>query len=178
MLEANIGEVVREARDGRADAFEVLVERHGPAMYRLASAIVGHDDARDVAQESFVAAWRELPSLRDVDRFEPWLRRIVINRSRNALRSRRRRPTQPLEESSDRGRADTADFRDGVHARSELDTAFEGLSADHRSALALHYGADLSISQTADAMGVAVGTAKSRLNAALRHMRAAMEADR
>jgi RNA polymerase sigma-70 factor, ECF subfamily len=175
---ADLDEVVREARDGRADAFEVLVERHGPAMYRLASAIVGADDARDVAQESFVAAWRELPRLRDADRFEPWLRRIVINRSRNALRSRGRRPSEPLDGIDGERRDHTADFREAVHARSELEAAFEGLSADHRAALVLHYGADLSISQTADAMGVAVGTAKSRLNAALRHMRAAMEGDR
>ena len=63
-----------------------------PDIYRLAAAIVGPDEARDVAQESFVAAWRDLPKLRQLDRFEVWLRRIVINRSRNALRSRGRRP--------------------------------------------------------------------------------------
>ncbi len=172
-------EVVRQARDGRTDAFESLVERHGPEMYRLAAAIVGPDDARDVAQEAFVAAWRDLPNLREVDRFEVWLRRIVINRSRNALRSRGRRPTQRLEGMTV---AETAsphpDFRDAVHARDALDAAFAGLSADHRSAVILHYGAELSIRETADAMGVAVGTAKSRLNAALGRLKAAMEGDR
>jgi RNA polymerase sigma-70 factor, ECF subfamily len=178
VLNADMDAIVREARDGRADAFEVLVERHGPAMYRLASAIVGPDDACDVAQEAFVAAWRDLPRLRDTARFEPWLRRIVVNRSRNALRSRRRRPSEPLGTFDAHQGATAADFRDAIHARHELDTAFEGLSADHRAALVLHYGADLSISQTAEAMGVAVGTAKSRLNTALRHMRAVMEANR
>ena len=172
-------EVVRQARDGRADAFESLVQHHGPEMYRLAAAIVGPDDAGDVAQESFVAAWRDLPSLRQVDRFEVWLRRIVINRSRNALRSRGRRPTQRLEGMTV---AETAsrdpDFRESVHARDSLDGAFDALTADHRAAVVLHYGAELSIRETADAMGVAVGTAKSRLNAALGRLRAAMEADR
>jgi RNA polymerase sigma-70 factor, ECF subfamily len=148
-------------------------------MYRLAAAIVGPDDARDVAQEAFVAAWRDLPNLREVDRFEVWLRRIVINRSRNALRSRGRRPTQRLEGMTV---AETAsphpDFRDAVHARDALDAAFAGLSVDHRSAVILHYGAELSIRETADAMGVAVGTAKSRLNAALGRLKAAMEGDR
>jgi RNA polymerase sigma-70 factor, ECF subfamily len=172
-------EIVREARDGRAEAFELLVQRHGSDMYRLAAAIVGPDDAHDVAQEAFVAAWRELPSLRQVDRFEVWLRRIVINRSRNALRSRGRRPAQGLEamtvaETASRG----PDFREAIHVRAELGAAFEGLSADHRAALVLHYGAELSIRETADAMGVAVGTAKSRLNAALGRMRAVMEGDR
>ncbi|HEX5038572.1 MAG TPA: RNA polymerase sigma factor [Candidatus Limnocylindria bacterium] len=172
-------EVVREARDGRADAFEFLVEHHGSEMYRLAAAIVGLDDARDVAQESFVAAWRDLPKLRQVDRFEVWLRRIVINRSRNVLRSRGRRPTQRLESMTIPETASPQpDFRDSVHERDALDGAFEGLSADHRAAVVLHYGAELSIRETADAMGVAVGTAKSRLNAALGRMRAVMEVDR
>jgi RNA polymerase sigma-70 factor (ECF subfamily) len=172
-------EIVREARNGRAEAFEHLVQHHGSDMYRLAAAIVGPDDAHDVAQEAFVAAWRDMPSLRQVDRFEVWLRRIVINRSRNALRARGRRPTQRLEamttaETASRG----PDFREAIHTRAGLDTAFEGLSADHRAALVLHYGSELSIRETADAMGVAVGTAKSRLNAALGRMRAAMEGDR
>jgi RNA polymerase sigma-70 factor (ECF subfamily) len=172
-------EAVRQARDGRAGAFESLVQHYGPEMYRLSAAIVGPDDARDVAQEAFVAAWRDLPNLRQVDRFEVWLRRIVINRSRNALRSRGRRPTQRLEgmtvgETASR----LPDFRDAVHERDALDAAFEGLSADHRAAVVLHYGAELSIRETAEAMGVAVGTAKSRLNAALGRMKAAMEGDR
>lgn len=170
-------EVVRQARDGRPEAFEVLVEHHAGAVYRLAAAIVGPDDARDVAQEAFVAAWRELPRLRDVGSFEPWLRRIVVNRSRNALRARRRRPTEPMDSTAE-APSSTDDFRDAIHARHELDAAFEGLGADHRAALVLHYGADLSIRETAEAMGVAVGTAKSRLNTALRRMRAAMEGDR
>jgi RNA polymerase sigma-70 factor, ECF subfamily len=172
-------EVVRQARDGRADAFESLVEHYGPDIYRLAAAIVGPDEARDVAQESFVAAWRDLPNLRQVDRFEVWLRRIVINRSRNALRSRGRRPTRPLEGMTVAQTASPLpDFRDAIHARDALDGAFEGLSADHRAAVVLHYGAELSIRETADALGVAVGTAKSRLNAALGRMRAAMEGHR
>lgn len=179
VVNTGMEEIVRQAQDGRADAFEALVQHHGPEMYRLAVAIVGPDDARDVAQESFVAAWRDLPNLRQVDRFEVWLRRIVINRSRNALRSRGRRPAQRLEGMSV---AETAsphpDFRDAIHSRDALDAAFEGLSADHRTAVVLHYGAELSIRETAEAMGVAVGTAKSRLNTALGRMRAVMEGDR
>ena len=176
---SGMDEIVREARDGRADAFEALVQHYGSEMYRLAAAIVGLDDARDVAQESFVAAWRDLPRLRDIERFEVWLRRIVINRSRNALRSRRRRPTEPLEGMTV---AETAsrnpDFRDALHAQHALDAAFAVLSADQRAAVVLHYGSELSIRETADALGVAVGTAKSRLNGALRRLRVAMEGDR
>lgn len=179
MWSSGVDEIVREARDGRAEAFEALVQHYGSDMYRLAAAIVGPDDARDVAQDSFVAAWRDLPRLRQVERFEVWLRRIVINRSRNALRARRRRPSEPLEGMTVAETASRApDFREAIHARQTLDVAFAGLSADHRAAVVLHYGADLSIRETADAMGVAVGTAKSRLNGALRRMRATMEGNR
>lgn len=169
-------EIVIEAQAGRADAFEALVQRVGLDMYRLASAIVGPDDARDVAQEAFIAAWRDLPRLNDPDRFVPWLRRIVVNRSKNALRSRGRRPTLSLDlPGPAHTMAGRGDFRDAVDARQALDGAFERLSADQRAVIVLHYGSDLSIREAAESMGVAVGTAKSRLNSALRRMRVAVE---
>lgn len=172
-------DVIRQAQAGRAEAFEVLVEHFGPKVYRLASAIVGRDDAHDVAQETFIAAWRELPRLREPDRFEPWLRRILINRSRNALRARQRRPAASLDlPGAADGLAGQVDFRDAAHARQALDGAFVGLSADQRAVIALHYGSDLSIRDAAESMGVAVGTAKSRLNSALRRMRTAVEGQR
>ncbi len=171
-----MNEIVREAQAGRAEAFEALVEHFGPQVYRLASAIVGPDDARDVAQETFLAAWRELPRLREPDRFEPWLRRILVNRSRNVLRGRMRRPATSLDSSGPADQlAGEGDFRDAADARQALDGAFAGLSADQRAVVALHYGADLSIRDAAESMGVAVGTAKSRLNAALRRLRTAVE---
>lgn len=173
-------EIVEQARRGRADAFEVLVEHFGPEAYRLASGIVGPDDARDVAQEAFITAWRDLPRLRDPERFAPWLRRIVVSRSRNQLRSRGRRPATSLEASAAQAHGISAggDFREAVHARQALEGQFARLSADQRAVLALHYGSDLSIREAAEAMDVSVGTAKSRLNAALKGLRRAMEAQR
>ncbi|MDQ3688808.1 MAG: RNA polymerase sigma factor [Chloroflexota bacterium] len=169
-------EIVVQAQSGRAEAFEVLVQRHGRDIYRMASAIVGPDDARDVAQETFIAAWRQLPRLRDPGRFEPWLRRILVNRSRNALRSRNRRPTLSLSVPGPAHElASPRDFREAADARQALDGAFAALSADQRAVIALHYGAELSIREAAESMGVAAGTAKSRLNAALRRLRAAVE---
>jgi RNA polymerase sigma-70 factor (ECF subfamily) len=169
-------EIVREAQAGRAEAFEALVQHFGPQVYRLASAIVGRDDARDVAQETFLAAWRELPRLREPDRFEPWLRRILVNRARNVLRSRQRRPATSLDRPGPAHQlAGNGDFREAAHARQALDGAFAGLSADQRAVIALHYGADLSIRDAAESMGVAIGTAKSRLNTALRRLRKAVE---
>jgi RNA polymerase sigma factor (sigma-70 family) len=169
-------ETVREAQAGRTEAFEVLVQHFGAQMYRLAAAIVGPDDARDVAQETFIAAWRDLPRLREPDRFEPWLRRIAVNRSRNMLRGRQRRPAVSIDRPGPADHlAGARDFREAVHARQALDGAFAVLSAEQRAVIVLHYGADLSIGEVAESVGVAVGTAKSRLNTALRRLRAAVK---
>jgi RNA polymerase sigma-70 factor (ECF subfamily) len=158
------------------EAFDRLVEQHSAGLYRLSAAIVGVDDAADATQDTFLQAWLALPGLRQPDRFEPWLRRILVNRCRNVLRSRRRSVrtisvdhelgTEPL------GDLRSIDFRDGIHSRAALDAAFERLDVDHRSVLALHYVADLTLTDVATTLEIPVGTAKSRLNAGLRALRA------
>jgi len=150
----------------------MLVEKHAAETFRLAAAIVGVADAADVTQETFVSAWQQLPKLRDAGAFGPWLRRICVNRSRNWLRSRGRRPRAALEISDEVGNVDLRpDFRAEVEARAILEPAFESLSVDQRAVLALHYSIGLSISEAADALGIRVGTAKSRLSAGLAVLR-------
>ena len=156
----------------------MLVEQHATEMYRVAAAIVGEADARDVTQESFVAAWTQLPRLRQPDAFAGWLRRICVNRCRNWLRARNRRG-RPTSLDLDDGLADrlpdrSRDFRGAVEARMLLEPAFEGLSPDQRAILGLHYGMGYSISEAADALDVRVGTAKSRLNSGLNVLRRAI----
>ena len=162
--------LVERARSGDLGAFEALAERTMPEVYRLAAAMVGHDDAHDVAQEALVAAWRELPTLRDTSRFEAWLRSIVMNRSRNVLRARRRRPTVTLIE--DRGQLPTHEPMRASQDRIDLEAAFLGLNTDQREVVVLHYVADLPHRQIAAALGIPEGTVKSRLHAGLRALRA------
>lgn len=149
----------------------MLVQQHATATYRLCAAIVGETDARDLTQDAFIAAWTQLRRLRDPGAFEAWLRRITVDRCRNWLRSRTRRgastsldahPTLASSLTDAR-----QDFRLGIEARAVLEPAFERLSPDQRAVLALHYSMGYSLAEAADAMGVPVGTAKSRLNAAL-----------
>ena len=156
----------------------MLVERHAPETYRLASAIVGAADAADVTQEAFVAAWQQLPKLRDPGAFAPWLRRICVNRARNWLRATARRPRAALALD---GKAvpstpdPRGDFRAAAEARAVLEPAFESLSPDQRALLALHYSMGYSIADAADALGIRVGTAKSRLSAGLAALRRELE---
>jgi RNA polymerase sigma-70 factor (ECF subfamily) len=169
--------VVRaQARD--RDAFEQLVAEHLDAVYRIAAAIVGPADAMDVTQETFVAAWQQLPSLRTPDAFVGWLRRIAVNRSRKWLRTASSRPSgtslDSPDWSSDRLADRRPDFRGAVEARAILEPAFERLTVDQRAVLALHYGLGLSIAEVAAALGVPPGTAKSRLSAGLAVLRGAI----
>lgn len=143
-------------------------------MYRLTAAIVGRGDAADVAQETLVVAWQQLPKLRDDGAFALWLQRICVNRSRNWLRDRGRRPRAALDIGG--GVADVlpdpgGDFRGAVEARTVLEPAFEALTPDQRAVLALHYSMGYSIAETADALGIRAGTAKSRLSAGLAALR-------
>jgi RNA polymerase sigma-70 factor (ECF subfamily) len=136
------------------------------AMYRLGLAILGDEaDAADAAQETFVAAWRELPRLRDLDRFDAWLQRVAVNSCRMVLRARGRRrireiPMAELDSAQERvlgmgasGRADAELLR----------AAIRHLSLDQRAILALHHLDGLPVAEVAEILGIPVGTAKSRL---------------
>ena len=155
--------------------FEALVGPWVDEMYRVAAAIVGEADARDVTQEALADAWRGFPRLRDPDRLRPWLRAIVANRSRKHLRARRSRPrllsVSILPE-------DTEDDRSSMLAeRDWLDRAFDSLTADQRIALVLHYVLDLSVPQVAAALSVPEGTVKSRIHTGVDGLRAALTAE-
>jgi RNA polymerase sigma-70 factor (ECF subfamily) len=163
-----------QARD--RDAFEMLVEQQLGDVHRIAVAIVGPADAMDVTQETFVVAWQQLPRLRNPDAFAGWLRRICVNHARQWLRRTRRRGVvasmdggdaiRPMEVTDQR-----PDFRGAVEARAILEPAIGRLNPDQRALLALHYTLGYSIAETAEVLGIRVGTAKSRLNAGLTALR-------
>lgn len=152
----------------------MLVEQHMSTVYRLAAAIVGEASASDIAQDTFVKAWQELPRLRRPESFPAWLRRICVNRSRNWLRSQRRRPQPAPFEPMEASDTSPDDFRGPIETRALLEPAFERLTPDQRAVLALHYSLGYTIAEAADALGVPEGTAKSRLNAALGVLREAI----
>ncbi|MFN8519906.1 MAG: RNA polymerase sigma factor [Chloroflexota bacterium] len=159
------------------EAFEARVASRVADAHRLAAAIVGPDDAADVVQEALVEAWRHLGSVRDPDRLEAWFRSIVINRCRNVLRTRGRRPrTTPIQpDAAGMGAADAPE--ESVVVREALDQAFGRLSPEHRTVLALRYTLDLPLVEIARTLRVPEGTVKSRLHAAIARLRATYEED-
>lgn len=164
--------LIERARNGDSRAFEQLVDRHLPALYRLATAMVGPDDGRDVAQETLVSAWRDLPGLRDADRFEAWLRSILMNRARNVLRTRKRHPQVAFEPIGAQPRGFVEEPIAVVHRQLVINDALAALGPDHRAIIVLHYLADLPLREVAEILGLREGTTKSRLHAGLSALRA------
>jgi RNA polymerase sigma-70 factor (ECF subfamily) len=154
------------ARDGDAAAFEALVRSRMDAMYRLGLAILGDEaDAADAAQMTFVAVWRQLPSLRDLDRFDAWLQRAAVNSCRMVLRARGRRRIReiPMAEMEP---VDQRALHVAVTERPDaeiLRTAIGRLSLDQRAILALHHLDGRPLVEVAEILRIPVGTAKSRL---------------
>ncbi len=172
--EARIGpaidrSVIDRARTGDLDAFESILRARMDAVYRLTAAILGDEaDAADATQETFVAAWRELPRLRDVDRFEAWLQRIAVNAARQSLRGRRRRRVREIPSSLAAPDLTAASGDDPRPDATILDAAMARLPIEQRSILVLHHLEGQSVTDIAERLRIPAGTAKSRLFAARR----------
>lgn len=162
---------VQRARDGDLDAFDELVLLHAAASYGIAVAVVGETLARDLVQEAFLAAWQQLPRLRDPDRFAPWLHRIVVSRGRSMLRSGRSVREIPVSAWHESTLVGPHDGMGAAEARAVLASTYAALSYDQRAVIALHYAVGLSLREVAEALDVPVGTATSRLAAALEALR-------
>ncbi|MGH2392956.1 MAG: RNA polymerase sigma factor [Candidatus Limnocylindria bacterium] len=169
-------ELVVLAKSGDHEAFSALAGSVVDRLYATAVLILrDHNQAEDATQETIVRAWRDLPSLRDPDRFDAWLRRLLVHACRDEGRRQRRRSAEvtllPAHQPS------IGDSSTQLADREALERAFRRLSADHRTVVVLHYFHGLSQPEVADATGVPLGTVKSRLNHATRALRAALEAD-
>lgn len=177
------GALVARAQAGDQSAYEALIRNRLERLLRLALSIVGNEaDARDVVQESCLKAWRELPSLRDAERFEAWLWRITINACRSSLRGRRRASVHEIVVDAAASGSEPAqpggEFADDVTVKDAIRRAFRRLDPDKRAILVLHHVEERPITEIAALLGIAAGTAKSRLHAARRSLERALEAER
>ena len=132
--------------------------------------------SQDAVQQALLAVWRDLPQLRDPNRFQPWLYRLLVRCCYEEARRGRGWDQHVQQVQIDPG-DDSRDFTAQVADRDVIDRAFRGLSAEHRAVMVLHHYADMTLAQVADIAGIPVGTVKSRLNHASRAMRLAIEAD-
>lgn len=170
--------LIDRARNGDLDAFESIVHARMDAVYRLTSAILGNEaDARDAAQETFVAAWRQLSRLREPEKFEAWLQRVAVNAARQTHRARSRRHIREIPSSTVATLADRAVGGPTRDDAAILDSALATLPVDQRAILVLHHLEGRPMAELATILDIPEGTAKSRLFAARRALAAAITSD-
>jgi len=169
-------DLVDRARRGDHDAFAALA---AAAIFRLDAAarliLRDPDQAKDAVQETLVRAWRDLPTLRSVDRFDAWLHRLLVRACIDEARRLRRHRFEV-----DISGLDLSAMHDPnavMVDRDQLQRGFNRLAPEARALIVLHHYLDLPLSEVAIALRIPLGTAKSRLNRALSEMRAALDAD-
>lgn len=162
--------LVERARRGDHDAFAELVDVALARLDAAARLIVRDPElARDAVQDGLIRAWRDLPGLRDPNRFDAWLRRLVVNACLDLLRRRRRRAFEvelnPILSPA------ASDPSGALADREDVDRALRRLDPHHRAVVAMHYLLGMPLPEVASSLGIPVGTAKSRLHYALAAMR-------
>lgn len=167
--------LVERAQQGDREAYDQLARGAARRLFVVANRILRDvDAAEDAVQQTLVDIWRDLPSLRDPDRFDAWTYRIVVRRCRIEARGHRRLGVRiaDLSESLAASRDEIGE----VATRDALDRAFEGLSLDHRTVVVLHHLMGLPLGEIAEILDVPYGTVGSRLHHAMRAMRATVDA--
>ena len=171
-----LASLVDLAQEGDEEAFAALTQAVGDRCMAIAYRILRDAAlAEDAVQTALTTAWRELPSLRDHDRFEPWLHRTLVNICYGEAKRRRRASANVLAMVPDD--LQTPDATLTVHDRDQLERGFQKLSAEQRAVLVFHHYLGLTIAEVSDHLGIPLGTAKSRLRYATAAMRGALEAD-
>jgi RNA polymerase sigma-70 factor (ECF subfamily) len=161
---------------GDREAFTELTRQSIGKLYAIARLILRDEQrAEDATQEALIAAWRQLSALRDPDRFEAWLRRLLVRACyREVGRDvRQRRILATIRPFATVG----ADPGITIADQDELERGFAALRPDQRALLVLHYYLGLPLQETAEIIGVPVGTVKSRLSRTTQQLRAALEAE-
>ena len=169
-------DLVEAAQRGDREAYVDLVRPRADRLFAIAQRILRDvDRAEDAFQDALVIAWRDLRALRDPDRFDPWLQKLLINVCiRQAGRERRR--VANLRELPIDGPAAPDEILT-IADRDQLERGFRRLPPEQRALLVLHHFEGRDHTEIAEILGIPGGTVRSRLHHAHRAMRAALDAD-
>jgi RNA polymerase sigma-70 factor (ECF subfamily) len=169
-------DLVEQAQRGDREAFAILARTRGDTLFGIARRILRDVGlAEDAVQQALVIAWRELPRLRDPDRFDAWLQRTLVHACYAEARRKRAwiGAITVLPAEGPAGPDALASMID----RDEVERGFRRLPPDQRAILVLHHYLGLDSSEIGEVLDIPSGTARSRLHYAHRAMRALLEAD-
>ena len=169
--------LVEAARTGDEEAFAAIARGLADRLFAVAYRIlrdVGR--AEDAVQETLVTAWRELPGLREAERFEAWIHRILVYACYAEAR-RTRRWSASLRVVSIEASMTDQDATQAVATRDALERGFRRLPPEQSSVFVLHHYLGWPLGEIAETLGVPLGTVKSRMHYATGSLRAALEAD-
>ncbi|MEX0629757.1 MAG: sigma-70 family RNA polymerase sigma factor [Chloroflexota bacterium] len=168
-------DLVVQAQRGDEEAFASLAVAVGNRLHAVAHRILRDLDlAEDATQQALLSIWRDLPQLRDPARFEAWSYRLLVRACyAEARRTQHWTPGLRLVDADE----PMSDASASVADRDQLERAFRRLSVDHRAVVVLHHYLDMPLPEVAEALGIPMGTARSRLHYAMRGLRAALDAD-
>jgi RNA polymerase sigma-70 factor, ECF subfamily len=174
--------LLERLRRGEEPAFEILVRTNGGRMLATARRMMrNEEDARDVVQEAFLAAFRALPAFAGQSRLSTWLHRITVNAGLMKLRSQRRRPELGLEDLAPAGVETEPPFPapDARLRQRELQRSLRGgldrLPEDYRTAIELRDLEERDTEETSRLLGTTPGAVKTRLHRARQALRTLLE---
>ena len=168
--------LVEQAKRGDREAFDSLARLTGDRCMAIAFRILRDFDlADDAVQSALLTAWRELRTLRDPERFEPWLHRILTNACYAEAKGRRRwsEGVRLLPVEAEHGPDEYA----LIDTRDQLERAFRRLTVQQRAVLVFHHYLGLPLPEVAARMGLPLGTVKSRMHHAKQALRASLDAE-
>ncbi len=183
--EAEVAELLRRAREGDAEAFCTVAQAHEQRLFQQALAFCRNSaTAEDLAAETFIEAWNSIARFDGTCRFSTWLYAILLHRYQKHVRKQRSRPVplsalpiakanaseQFLEHLPD-AQPKSSDALAQAEADAHLRDAVEALPEKHRQVVLLRFFGDASLPEIATALGLSVGTVKSRLHHALEKLR-------
>lgn len=173
-------ELVRRTLRGDDEAYNMLVERYAPSVYRIVRRMMcDRAEAEAITQEAFLRAWEALPRSKADQPFRPWLIQIAVNAARDALKKSRPLDFADLPDGEHLGLADDApgpeERLEKAEARKRLAAAVQELPTPYRLVIALRYDAEMSYEDIARATGLPLNTVRTHLRRAKQRLREALE---
>lgn len=175
-------DLISRAAGGDSSAFQALVERHRSMVYRVAYQFAGnHHDAEDIAQEVFIKVYRSLDRFRQDAQLTSWMYRIVMNACIDHRRRQRPAVAAPFGEEAEQKMLNTPEDRPDPEERAyagELGQVLESeigrLPNGQRVVFVMRHHQGMKLSEIAEALGLAEGTVKRQLHAAVHRLRQAL----